>query len=319
MVAAGSSAGEVYLGVDGGGTKTAYCLISDGVPIAHFRGESIHYLTRGMHVVEPALRLGIGEVCSVAGIEPGDIAHAFIGIPALGEVRDAIAVLEAIPGRVLGHDRYACGNDVVCGWAGSLGGADGVHVVSGTGSISYGQYAGQDARAGGWGELLGDEGSGYWVARQGLNAFTRMSDGRLPRGPLHERLAAELGIDDDFDVVDVVLNQWGEERARIAALSVTVVAAAEAGDPVAAQILQAAAQELARLADAIAARLDWPAGDQVPVSYSGGMFNATRLFDEFEAALAASPIAYDLRTPAYPPDEGAAHYAARLAARTARG
>ena len=307
----------VYLGVDGGGTKTAYCLISDGAPIARFRGESIHYLTRGMHVVEPALRLGVGEVCSVAGIEPADIAYAFIGIPALGEVRDAIPVLEAIPGRVLGHDRYACGNDVVCGWAGSLGGEDGVHVVSGTGSIAYGQYAGTDGRAGGWGELLGDEGSGYWVARRGLNAFTRMSDGRLPRGPLHELLAAELGIDDDFDVVDVVLNRWGEDRARIAGLSVTVAQAAADGDPAAGEIIETAAAELALLADAIATRLSWPAGEPVPVSYSGGMFNAASLFEAFAAALAASAIDYDLRAPAYQPDEGAARYAARLAARAA--
>lgn len=303
----------VYLGVDGGGTKTAYCLISDGRPIAHFRGESIHYLTHGMRVVEPALRLGVGEVCSVAGIEPGDIDYAFFGVPALGEVRDAIAVLEGIPGRVLGHDRYACGNDVVCGWAGSLGGADGVHVVSGTGSIAYGQYAGRDGRAGGWGELMGDEGSGYWVALRGLNAFTRMSDGRLPIGPLHERFAAELGIAEDFDVVDVVLNQWGEDRARIAALSVAVAEAAEAGDAVAQEILRAAAAELALLADAIVNRLDWAADAPVPVSYSGGMFNAPRLFEAFAAALAAGSIQYDLRPPAYQPDEGAARYAARLA------
>ena len=84
---------------------------------------------------------------------------------------------------MLGHDRYSCDNDMVCGWAGSLAGEDGINVISGTGSMTYGERQGVGHRVGGWGELFGDEGSAYWIAAQGLNAFTRMSDGRLPHGP----------------------------------------------------------------------------------------------------------------------------------------
>lgn len=312
----------IHLGVDGGGTKTGYCLIRDGAVVARFRGPSIHHLTHGMDAVEPTLRDGIGAVCDTAGIGPDDIDFGFFGIPAFGEVREAIPVLEAIPGRVLGHQRYACDNDVVCGWAGSLGGQDGVHVVAGTGSISYGQYAGRGARCGGWGELLGDEGSGYWVALRALNAFTRMSDGRLPRGPLHSRLRELLDLGDDFDVVEVVLNRWGADRARIATLSVAVAEAAAGtgaapADPVAAEILRQAADELAGLAYATVQRIGWPAGAPVPISFSGGLFAAPQLREAFAAALAASPVDYDLRPPAYQPDEGAARYAARLAAQGA--
>ena len=73
---------------------------------------------------------------------------------------------------------------MVCGWAGSLAGEDGINVISGTGSMTYGERHGTGHRVGGWGELFGDEGSAYWIAAQGLNAFSRMSDGRLARGPL---------------------------------------------------------------------------------------------------------------------------------------
>ena len=87
------------------------------------------------------------------------------------------------PRGVLGHDRYSCDNDMVCGWAGSLAGEDGINVISGTGSMTYGERQGVGHRVGGWGELFGDEGSAYWIAAQGLNAFSRMSDGRHAARP----------------------------------------------------------------------------------------------------------------------------------------
>ena len=73
---------------------------------------------------------------------------------------------------------------MICSWAGSLACEDGISVIAGTGSMAYGEYEGRSARAGGWGELIGDEGSAYWIAREGMNLFSRMSDGRAPRGPL---------------------------------------------------------------------------------------------------------------------------------------
>ncbi len=72
-----------------------------------------------------------------------------------------------------------CGNDMVCGWAGSLACADGINVVAGTGSICYGEYQGRSARCGGWGELFSDEGSAYWIARQRPDAV--LANERWPR------------------------------------------------------------------------------------------------------------------------------------------
>ena len=143
-----------------------------------------------------------------------------------------------MPGRVLGHDRYSCDNDMVCGWAGSLAGEDGINVISGTGSMTYGERQGTGHRVGGWGELFGDEGSAYWIATQGLNAFSRMSDGRLARGPLYELLKERLELAGDLDVVSLVIDTWGGNRTSIAALATTVCQAAREEDPVAAKILR---------------------------------------------------------------------------------
>ena len=80
-------------------------------------------------------------------------------------------------------------------------------------------------RVGGWGELFGDEGSAYWISIRGLRAFSQMSDGRLPVGPLHEMLRERLGLAGDLDLVDVVLNRWRGERSKIADFGPTVVEA----------------------------------------------------------------------------------------------
>ena len=204
-------------------------LREDGRVAAQAQAPSCYYFTEGIDLVGRVLQEGIDEVCEMASVTPADIRYAFFGLPTYGEVSGDVPALDAIPGEILGHGRYACDNDTVCGWAGSLGGVDGINVVSGTGSITYGERVGRGVRVGGWGELFGDEGSAYWIAIKGLNAFSRMSDGRLPVGPLHETLRTHLELEADLDLVDVVLNRWQGGRSEIAALSRVVAGAAEAG------------------------------------------------------------------------------------------
>jgi N-acetylglucosamine kinase-like BadF-type ATPase len=304
----------MYLGVDGGGTKTALCLVDEGGHVAaQTKAPSCYYFKEGIELVGRVLKEGIEDVCAQASVMPADIRYAFFGLPTYGEVSGDVPTLDAMPGEILGHGRYACDNDTVCGWAGSLGGVDGINVVSGTGSITYGERLGRGVRVGGWGDLFGDEGSAYWISIKGLNAFTRMSDGRLPVGPLHEALRAHLALAADLDLVDVVLNRWQGGRSEIAALSRIVANAAETGDECAAQILSEAADELAKLVDTTRRILDFGPEENVPVSYSGGIFSVRTIVDGFEAALEELYDGYELRKPLYSPVIGAAIYAARLA------
>jgi len=303
----------VFLGVDGGGSKTALCLVDqDGRVLAFEQAPSSYYFFEGIELVERVLSAGVSKICVRAGLSPQAIGYAFFGLPGYGEVSADLPMLNAAPRSVLGHDRYACDNDMVCGWAGSLGAVDGINVISGTGSMTYGEYTGRRARVGGWGEVFGDEGSAHWIAVRGLSGFARMSDGRLPKGPLHRLLREHLDLPADQDLVDVVLNRWRADRSRIAALSPVVVAAAGQGDVHAAAILTAAAAELGELVDVTRRRLGFPADEAVLVSYSGGVFTAAPVLAAFLQQLAAPDRGYQLRRPLYPPVVGAAIYAAKL-------
>ncbi|MET0321061.1 MAG: BadF/BadG/BcrA/BcrD ATPase family protein, partial [Duganella sp.] len=185
---------------------------------------------------------------------------------------------------------------------------------AGTGSMAYGEFGGQRARAGGWGELFSDEGSAYWIARAGLALFSRMSDGRAPRGPLHRLVRGRLALQEDLDLCEVVYGELKGERSRIAALSRLVSEAAAQGDLQAQAIVDAAAAELVALVAAVRRTLEVPAGQPVAVSCTGGLFGDDGpLRTPFAAALAAHGASWRLAPPRLAPVLGAALYAARSA------
>jgi N-acetylglucosamine kinase-like BadF-type ATPase len=304
----------VFLGVDGGGSKTALSLLTDqGDLIGWLHAPHCDYLSTGMEAAADVLQQGVADVCRQAGIRPADIGYAFFGLPTYGEVRSDVPALDAIPRAALGHDRYRCDNDMVCGWAGSLGGAEGINVISGTGSMAYGVLAGRTARVGGWGEVFGDEGSGYWIGARALQAFARMSDGRLTPGPLLTVMRDRLELDSDLDAVGLVQRQWHGGRTQVAGLAPAVVDAAREGDVCATAILADAGAELVLLAEATRRRLGPDTVHNVPVSWSGGIFNIPQVLSAFLAGLEDAAGRFDARQPMYVPAIGAGIHAAACA------
>lgn len=305
----------VYLGVDGGGTKTRFALVDGrGRLLAEARHGTTYHPHVGLDGVRAVLAAGVADVLRATGLVPSDIAYAFFGLPAYGEDSRVAAALHELPAAILGHDRYACDNDMVCGWAGSLACADGINIVAGTGSIGYGQRRGAAARAGGWGEVFSDEGSAYWIAVRGLNAYSRMSDGRLPKGPLHAIFNAHFRLDSDLDLCARIYGDEACSRAELARLSLQVAEAARDGDGVAIAIYREAGEELARICDALRHALGFEAAETVPVSHSGGAFSAgDLLLAPLRDALHAKSTDFELRAPLHPPHIGAALYAAGLA------
>jgi N-acetylglucosamine kinase-like BadF-type ATPase len=306
----------IFLGVDGGGTKTALCLVSgDGDLLGRHETGPSYFAGppgAGPRHVAGVLADAVPALCSSAGVTPQQIDYAFFGIPAYGELSADRPLLDEAPRAVLGHDRYRVDNDVVCGWAGSLALADGINVVAGTGSIAYGRNGDRGARVGGWGELFGDEGSGYWIGLRALGVFSQLSDGRLPWSLFGDLVRERLGLAGDFDLLDVVQHRWGSERSRIAALSRLVVEAEQAGDPQAGSIISEAADQLARHVTAVRSRVGFADDLAVPVSYSGGVFNASSVQTAFTRRLAEAPGRYELRMPRFDPAIGAALYAGAL-------
>ena len=305
----------MFLGVDGGGTKTAFILLgSDALLLARTEGGSSYHPQVGLEAVRAVLRAGVNELLRRARVPASAVRRAFFGLPAYGEDPSVDPALALAPRAALAAAQYSCGNDMICGWAGALACADGVSVTAGTGSIAYGEYAGRAARAGGWGEVFGDEGSAYWIGREGLGAYSRMSDGRGPRGPLHELVRRHFGLERDLDLAGRINGSGSAERSGIAQLARVVAAAANAGDATARGIFVQAGRELAALVEATRTQLAVPQQETLSVSYSGGVFDTGALILEpLRAALQAAGSGYRVQTPAFAPVVGAALYAAREA------
>lgn len=305
---------RTYLGVDGGGSKTAFVLIDElGRVLASHTEGSAYYLEVGWDALRSLLERGIRATLDGASATPASVDFAFIGLPAYGEDSRLLAQFDAAPSPPLLPGRYRCGNDAACGWAGALACEDGINLVAGTGSIGYGEYGGRTARAGGWGELFSDEGSAHWMAREALNLFSRMGDGRAPRGPWYDLVRQHFGLQSDLDLCAAVYGDGRSGRSDTAALAPLVARAAAAGDGQAVELFHRAAGELARIVDAVYDQLDIPAQARVTVSYSGGMFNERALLLEpFLACLSTDARRYRIAPPRLPPAAGAALYAAKL-------
>lgn len=304
----------MFLGVDGGGTKTAYALIdAGGRVLAQHVGPSVSHLVAGFAHSEQVLNDGIRTVLAKAQLTPGDLTYSFLGLPAYGEDSATLERLNALPATLLQSGRYRCDSDMVCSWAGSLACADGISVIAGTGSMAYGEYQGRSARSGGWGEIIGDEGSAYWIAREGMNLFSKMSDGRASRGPLYDLVRQRLGISADLDLCARVYGVEVNTRSAFAQFAPLVHDAAREGDQQAIAIFHRAAQEL--LACVIATRRSLHIADdvRVPVSHTGSVLGgATILLDAFKHGVSSAQLPFAYRVPKHSPDIGAALYAARL-------
>ncbi|PWT86376.1 MAG: hypothetical protein C5B57_01255 [Blastocatellia bacterium] len=162
-------------------------------------------------------------------------------------------------------------NDALVALVAGAGDEPGIVIISGTGSIAYGRNARMEAaRAGGWGHIIGDEGSGYWIGREALTAVVRAGDGRGPATSLTEGVLEHFEID-DLPRLKVVVYDRELPRKAVSALGPIVQRAAEHRDQVAMTILEQAAEELALSARSVSDRLGL-GGDGLAIVLAGGIF-----------------------------------------------
>ncbi len=153
---------------------------------------------------------------------------------------------------------------------GAFEGRPGVMVTAGTGSIAYGRNAeGAEARAGGWGWMLGDEGSAWWIGREALRAVLAAEGGAGPETRLTELVMDHFRLEEIMDLLDEVY-QPRFDRGKITVLAPEVTRLAEEGDRVAADLLRSAGRELGTLAVRAASALRIPA-DTLEVALQGGV------------------------------------------------
>lgn len=295
-----------FLGCDGGSTKTEFLLASrqDGL-LARKLFPACNYLEVGRDAFAASMRSWIRQTLDEAGLSAGDLSFSVFGLTALGEVEG----LEEEAARALGEyapaGRCLLCNDSVLGWAGSLAGLPGINIVSGTGSIAYGEDEhGNTKRVGGWSLLFDDPGSSAWVARQTLSLFFRQADGRAPRGPLYSLLCEHWGLGEHPQYFGgKVLPELNRNRSALASVQLQARRAADAGDPGVQAIYRLAVEELLQMAQTVRDALCFDREQPVRVSYSGGFFkNGALVLDPLRAALAQAGMR--LEAPRYSPAVG---------------
>ena len=297
---------EYFLGVDGGQSGTA-AVIGDA------QGKILGWGTSGPcdHVAAPearakflrVMRECVGHAAAQARLAEWRFRSACFGLS--GGPDDKASLVR----EVVQADRMLVTHDAAIALAGATGGAPGVVVISGTGSIAFGENArGETARSGGWGFVFGDEGSAFDIARQALRAIMREYEGWGARTALTPALLEATGCADANEMLHRFYTpEW--PRSRVAKLAQMVDSIARESDPIAIALLHHAAQDLAALAGIVRARLF---GDEEPVriSWTGGVFESDILRARFCDLVALSGGAI-----CEPPMHGPAHGALLLALR----
>jgi N-acetylglucosamine kinase len=254
------------VGIDAGGTKTVGLLADEtGTVVAEARGMGANLQTDGELQVEKVF----DEIMETLSSQHR-VSAVCLGIAGVDRPHDETVIRGIL--RRLGHRETArVVNDGAIALVAGAPGRVGVVVLAGTGSICYGaDPSGRTARAGGYGFLLADEGSGYWLGHQSLRAAVRAADGRGPETRLKGLLFEALGVASVAELIPRVYEK-GLPKPRIAALASLVQVAFDEGDAVARTLIDAAGHELGLSAQSVARQLGL-GPDPFPVVLAGGVF-----------------------------------------------
>ncbi|MDE2753832.1 MAG: hypothetical protein OXI83_14750 [Gemmatimonadota bacterium] len=313
-----------FVGVDGGGTRSR-ALVGD----AH--GRELGAADGGPGLIDPAdpahalaAVTAVVRAAAVAANVPLPVAGLWAGLAGAGETQARTAV-EAALRRAGLAERVAVGTDVEAAHADAFGArlqspggvvagpgpaaVPGILCVVGTGSsVRAVGPRGEVVQVGGWGQLLGDEGSGYRIGLDGLRAVMRASDGREPRTSLSAAVLDAVGAAEPRDLVG-----WAARatKGEIAALSVLVAAEARNGDPVAARIVHRALGAIrAHLKAALERTPGW--GQRPEIAFVGGLVREGSVLREAVTAIAAE-LGCGVHTDPVVPERGALRTAIHMA------
>jgi N-acetylmuramic acid 6-phosphate etherase len=266
----------LLLGIDGGGTHTVALLAEvDGAILG--RGEAG---PSNLHAVSPtralqALNEAVNSAFRAANLPRDIVAAACLGLAGADRSQEQALLRDWASGVRLSPHLHLTSDTALLLAAGTPNNC-GLAIVAGTGSMAFGRSAdGRTARAGGWGYLLGDEGSGYRITLAALQAVTQAADARGPATALTEAMLKHLQLAEPKALIQTIYQgEW--DRAALAGLAPLVFSAAEAGDGVASGIIEGAAGELAAAAAAVARQLGWQGA--APLALAGGCLLANSTY-----------------------------------------
>ncbi len=304
---------KYYLGVDGGASKTAALVIdAEGAPLGRGVAGPSNHLRVGIETATRNIERAVNIALVEAGMAIRQVEYAYCGIAGADHPAHRQRVIDSLK-IFFPKGNFIVDNDARIALTGAIGFGSGIVIISGTGSVAFGRNdSGHEARAGGWGPTIGDEGSGYAIARDGLSAIVRAHDGRGRPTKMTELLCYDYDMCSPEDLPRFVYasTTHADDIARYGKL---VIEAARLGDEVAREILERAGRELAECVLAVARRLSLTTM-AFPVAYVGGVFNAEDvLLGPMRTVVAGEAPQATLKPPKNTPVEGAAMMAIRAA------
>jgi len=306
---------QYIIGIDGGGTKTEAVLAgAGGVPVEHFTTGPSNPHTVTFAQTEARLAEIVDHFLARPGVSPSSIRAICAGIAGVAkaeELHRAAGFLENYAAERSAGWRIFIRNDAEIAIMAAAGVPHGMIAISGTGSIVYGiTPEGETARVGGWGHLLGDEGSGYAVGLKTLQAAMQSYDGVLPGTMLVPMIAERLSLS-GIDGLKSYIYRPEIGKRNIAEFAALCIDAAGRGDETARRILETAARELAVLA--LALRRKQPGLAGVPIALSGSMFTRSPIYRQsFERRIRSEAPDAVFLLAGRPAAEGAARLALHL-------
>ena len=304
---------KYFIGVDGGASKTAALVIDEtGAPHGRGLAGGSNHLRVGIEAATRNIERAVNIALVEAGVAIRNIEYAYCGIAGADHPAHRQRVIDSL--RIFfPSGNFIIDTDARIALTGAVGFESGVVIIAGTGSVAFGRNAEkQEARAGGWGPTLGDEGSGYAIARDGLSAIVRAHDGRGRATKMTDMLCYDYDMCSPEDLPRFVYatTTHADDIARYGKL---VIEAARLGDEVASEILDRAGCELADCVAAVARKLRM-SETEFPVAYVGGAFNAgDLLLAPMRQHLVKDTPKATLMPPKHSPVEGAAMMAIRAA------
>ncbi len=281
-----TSEDRLIIGVDGGGSKTLAWLarlpagvteVGELTPIGEGEAGGSNPNSLGWAAAMANIELAVTRAFYAAGLAKQPARAICLGVAGAGRDAEQHRLRNWVDQRRLA-DRIQVTHDVsplLC-----VPGLDGhgIALVAGTGSLAYGRTPdGRTARSGGFGYLLGDEGSGYRIALEGLRASLRAVDGRGPETSMVRGFQSRLQVNSTAHFIHRFYEQ-ADDRTWIAGMASVVLAAAQAGDQTAAEIVETTIEDLATMVATVGVQLMGSAPSGYPLALAGGLIaNSTFL------------------------------------------
>ncbi len=274
----------IVVGVDGGGTKTSAAAHSVAHGQTHLAGLVGEGLSGPCNIAFMPLADALGNLkqavaaCGAAPEQIDSLCAAVAGFSFESRRIDALRELQAI----YPNTKIRLVPDYFAAFRGALPGGEGIVVIAGTGSVAFGASSGKEHRAGGYGYLIDDAGSGYGVGREAVAAVLQQIDGTGPQTSLSQMICEELRVSSWDGLIEAIYGGT-VDRVRIASLAKCVARAAKRdGDEVANRILMRAGGALARLAESVYRNI-YTSETQIEIARIGSLWEAgSRLTDTFE-------------------------------------